>query len=150
MRIHTDALTSTDIHQAALIARVDYAEGGFTIHGSRTRSRAFNVTLTGESRRRPNRGTSRDRYNPDYAATWDQWGVFLAVLFDRDPDMVTPYYADRDDFNYKTDARFTKIGGGWDDFWPADAHGDHSWEYRAPRVRGCRRCSAVQRFGGHS
>ena len=132
MRIHTSVLTMSDIHEAARVARVDF--GRLNEHGSRTRARAFDVTLTGESRRRPNdRGS-----NPGaYAATWDQWGVFLAVLFDRDPAMVTPYYSDRDDFERKTAYRFH--GGTW----PVDAHGDHDFRFNGIGIS-CTKCSARQ------
>lgn len=144
MRIHTDTLTASDMTDAAGIARVQFSR--FTDHGSRSRARSFDVLLTGESRRRPNSG-DRGRSGDDYAATWDQWGVFLAVLFDRDPKMVTlSYYADAEDFHRKTADRFTGSGNpfdpaGW--FWPADAHGDHTFRYAGtPCQSECTKCTA--------
>ena len=100
-----------------------------------------------ESRRRPNSGN----YGADrdvFAATWDQWGVFLQILFDADPDLTIPRaYADRDEYVYRTDARFVKIGGGWGNYWPADAHGDHTFRYAGiPYMQACTKCSAVQRW----
>ena len=146
MRIHSDTLTFADLHDAATIARVQFDRWDYK--GSRSRDHAFDVTLTGESNRRPNNGTSHQtKGSEDFAATWDQWGVFLGVLFDRDPDMLTPYYADRADFQFKTNARFTKIGGGWDNYWPADAHGDHRFQYSGtPGAQKCTRCTAVRRW----
>lgn len=147
MRIHTDLLTTSDIHSAALIARVDYAEGGFTIHGSRKRARAFNVLLTGESRRRPNGGKRGAIRDDVFAATWDQWGVFLSVLFEADPEMVTPYYKDSDEFHHRTDGRF-EMKAGDSPWWPTDAHGDHRFEFAGtPFEQSCTKCSAVQRWG---
>lgn len=149
MRIHSDVITSDDIHRAALIARVDYDGGRFTIHGSRSRARAFNVLLTGESRRRPNSGA---RGAGDlYAATWDQWGVFLGYLFGIDPDMLTPYYADAADFDYKTDGRFDPntraMIDGEPAYWPADAHGDHTFDFSGtPGSQSCTKCTAVRRW----
>lgn len=171
MRIHTDVLTSSDIYVAARHARVDVVT--LTEHGSRSRARAFNVKLEGESRRRPNGGSSGAAYASGYAATWDQWGVFLGILFDIDPAMVTPYYVDRDNFQIRTGGRFTAPtlhygasnnyhvvnGRAYHDesvivhrlgaaYWPDDAHGDHTFRFSGTPSRWeCTKCSAVQRWG---
>lgn len=146
MKIHSDKITLLDLYAAAEVARVEME---YTRHGSRCRALSFDVRLTGESRRRPN----RTLYSDEYAATWDQWGVFLAVLFDTDPDMLCgssekyAAYKDRTDFQVKTNGRFTKIGGGWTDYWPADAHGDHRFKFvGVPCEQKCTKCSAVQRW----
>lgn len=163
MRIHSDNLLYTVLRDAARVARVDM---DLTRHGSRSRAEAFNVTLRGESNRAPNRGTAKgmdrfDRFDrPERAATWDQWGVFLGILFDYDPEMKTPYYKDREDFNFRTNNRFqgrSVVGqartyiqvpqGGTRDFWPADAHGDHTFQYAGTPGRDkCTKCSAVRRW----
>ena len=151
MQIHSDTLTFADLWRAARIARVDMVKCDRS--GSRSRDHKYNVNLEGESRRAPNqRGMS---YGAK-AATWDQWGVFLAVLFDIDPNMVcgpsekNAYYNGRDDFHHKTADRFRSIGGGWDEvttgegYWPADAHGDHTFKFNGvARVQQCTKCSAV-------
>lgn len=83
MRIHTNENTMSNIMSAARMARVslDVLES----HNSKTHDAAFEVILSGASRRRQNTGkSSRER---EFAATWDQWGVFLAFLFHIDPDM---------------------------------------------------------------
>lgn len=135
MRIHSDTITNRHIIDAASLARVEFDR--WEDKGSRTRDHAFDVTLTGESKRRPNdRGASRG--TGKFAATWDQWGVFLGFLFDIDPDMVTPYYENARDFHYKTDGRF-------EDGWPEDAHGDHVFRYFNGMQR-CSKCSAAQRY----
>lgn len=132
MRLHTDNLTSLDMWAAAAIARVDLE---MTTHGSRSRNRAFNVTLRGESRRRPNGGSYGA--TSDYAATWDQWGVFLAELFDRDNSLATGFYTDADTFHRMTAGRF-ETG------WPEDAHGDHRFKpYGFPGTHKCTKCSAT-------
>lgn len=167
MRIHTDRLHLSDIYSAAVIARV-FAD--VTEHGSRSRAVAFNVTLSGDSRRRVNAGTSRtiDRFNRPHAATWDQWGVFLAVLFEADANrhgrgMFTPYDASAEHFAARTADRFgapedtvdpDDNGAGYVRRfvaygWPEDAHGDHSWQRPGrPGKRQCRHCSAEERWGG--
>jgi len=138
MRIHSDTLTRRDLWDAATIARVEFDR--FDDKGSRSRDHAFDVTLEGESRRRPN---NRGNHNGAFAATWDQWGVFLAVLFSRDPGMVAPYYADHDEFNERTNHRFAVAG-----FWPADAHGDHHFQFDGvPFEQECTKCTAIRRWG---
>lgn len=152
MRIHSDRLTYRDLIAAARVARADIE---MTDHDSKSRDRAFDVHLTGESRRRPNR---RGQGDPDaYAATWDQWGVFLAALYERDDRLVTPYYSDASDFADRTGDRFgapetvMESDGYHDRFvaygWPDDAHGDHRFKFQGvPREQRCTKCSAVTRW----
>ena len=97
MRIHTSALSTEDLHNAARLARVNFTTLNY--HGSRKRNRAFEVKLTGDSPYRQNGG--------DYpAATWDQWGIFLNALFRSDPDMTCSGYKDAEAFHYATCNRF--------------------------------------------
>lgn len=140
MRIHTDVLDAPDFNEAARIARVTFTRIDWK--GSRSRNRSVDLILTGESHKMQNGGTER-------AATWDQWGVFLAVLFDKDPSMTTTYYADADAFARKTADRF----GAFDDVrrfvaigWPNDSHGDHQWDYAGvPGEQACTKCTAIRR-----
>jgi hypothetical protein len=151
MRIHTDTLRHVDLWDAARLARVEME---VTKHGSKSRDHAFEVHLTGESKRRPNR---RGKGGPDeYAATWDQWGVFLSVLFDADDGrtfepsapMTCTYYSDRAEFDRRTGNRFNPDGNDRGDetgYWPADYHGDHTFRYNGvPCQQQCTKCSAVQ------
>jgi hypothetical protein len=177
MRIHSDHLTTSDVYRAARHARVDVVE--LTEHKSQSRDHSFNVKLEGESRRRPNGGASGKGYASGYAATWDQWGVFLAILFDIDPAAICgtakrPIYADRVDYQRNTNGRFgaPPLGTGvstnyhvvngrdeYDpavtvhrlgaDYWPNDAHGDHTFRFEGIRFDGaivhrCTKCSAAQ------
>lgn len=146
MRIHTDSLTASDIYAAAAHAgggdyRTSPVLVDVTEHGSRKRARAFNVSLTGTSSRRTNGGNRGA--GDDYAATWDEWGMFLAELFRRDPDATIPgAYDTSGDFDYKTGCRF-------DTLTPAEQHGGsgHRWEFTGtPGARSCKTCDAVQRF----
>jgi len=148
MRLHTDTIELHQVHQAAHVARADIT---ISVHGSRKRDHAFDVKLTGESRRRPNGGSS----NSEYAATWDQWGVFLAHLFAIDPRMTCWAYRDGRDFFTKTAARFgaSAVSNNGEDLgfvalgWPEDAHGDHTFRYAGtPYEQRCTKCSAVQRW----
>lgn len=100
MRIHSNELTTADIYTAARLAK---AQVKITEHGSRKRARAFEVKLTGLSTRRPNFWSGDES---EYAATWDQWGVFLGYLFALDADLITPYYPVYSEFHRITDGRF--------------------------------------------
>lgn len=134
MRIHANTLTDADVYAAARLARVELAT--FTRHGSRSRDHAYEIKLTGESRRRPNGGS----YDNEYAATWDQWGVFLAALFNADASIKCWAYDGAFDFHQRTMYRF-------EDGWPADAHGDHTFRYNGtPYQQECTKCSAIQRW----
>lgn len=135
MRIHT-TVTEAEVYAAARLARVDLAT--FARHGSRKSDHAFEVKLEGESRQRPNGGESGA--GSGYAATWDQWGVFLAAIFRADPAASCWAYTDEQDFHWQTDDRFALEG------FPADAHGDHTWRVGAPYEQACTRCTAVRRW----
>jgi hypothetical protein len=147
MRIHT-SVTRPTIIAAARLARVDLVT--LEEHESATHPRAFDVKLQGESRRRPAGGSSTG-----YAATWDQWGVFLAAIYAEDYDArcggtaKRPVYANAGDFDYQTGFRFADDSGDVEpgDFWPADAHGDHTFRFAGvPFSQQCTKCSAVKRW----
>lgn len=148
MRIHSDILTEKDIREALTKAQSDGRTGNtvdiavLSVHGSRKRSKAFEVQLgssTCESFVSANteglydvsalkRSSRRHvRQNPAqddplrYAPTWHEWGHFLAQLFHVDPLMSTSVYADLDSFEYQT---------GWDRDYHAINHAE-SWSGRA-------------------
>jgi hypothetical protein len=137
MRIHTDHLEYRDFHNAARKAGVWLPS--ITQYGSRTHARSFDVKLSGSSPYRTADGQ-------DQAATWDEWGVFLAALFAHDSEarcggIKRPAYADHADFHYKTGGRFG------DAALPFDAHPRHRWEYRPGKTFSrCSACSAVRTF----
>ena len=167
MRIHTETLTAKDIYNAARAAGATVETS--SLHGSRTHDHAFEVKLTGNSRRRPNRGsygvdrdayafevklTGNSRRRPNggsygadrdaYAATWDQWGVFLGLLFDQDTTMRTPYYASGGDFDYRTDGRFSGLDP---ENITIPLNHDHTFRYQGvPREQGCTKCDTIQRY----
>lgn len=134
MKIHTDTLTTDHLRAAAKTARVEME---YTTHGSRSRARAFNISLTGESRRRPQGGDTGA--GTGYAATWDQWGVFLAALFAVDDNMTCWAYDNAENFADKTGDRFAQSSA-----FPADYHGDHTFRWNGMESA-CNKCSAVQR-----
>lgn len=135
MRIHTDRLTHQDVIEAARRAGRYTVNVRFTEHGSQRRDHAFNVSLTGTSSRRPNNaagGRFANGLSDAHAATWDEWGMFLAELFRRDPAAVVPkIYESGEHFRWTTGARF-------DTLTPAEQHGaaGHKWSGRYPNITG--------------
>lgn len=112
MRIHTN-LTEVQLHMG-----IPRGVGlTFTHHGSRKRPHAFEVTLTGYGARHTRRKNAGGGYYMpnEYAATWSDWGRWLASLYERDPAMIVgspgrPIYASADDFHAKTFYLFDTMG----------------------------------------
>ena len=135
MRIHADRLTRLDFRDAAQTAGVTIEK--LSEHGSRSRTRAFDVTLSGDSKRRPN----RDHASDEFAATWDQWGTFLAYLFYEDGSVTIPSaYKSEAEFHTATARRFFDVYST-----PSDMHGDHTFRYAGvPRSQSCTKCTATK------
>ena len=100
MKIHSDILEHGHL-VATLPARV-YAKP--LRCGSRKRDHGFIVYLEGSSPRR----SQHDR--DAYAATWDEWGIWIAALYDIDTEAIIGTYESREDF-YDTTA--LAIAAGW-------------------------------------
>lgn len=141
MRLHTDRLVESDVHAATAFLPGVYAT--VSTHGSRSHERALEFFLTGNGYAK-NTGTSGADW--ENGATWDEWGVVLQYLFDRDPEALAgsqknPVYNGAADYHQKTMYRFESGE------LPADTHKRHAWEYLSPRYFGCKKCSA-KRFNG--
>lgn len=142
MKIHTDHLTSAEVYAATKAGGMKGVYAECVTLGSRSRKRGLVVHLTGNSTRRPNGGNRGANKNSDgYAATWDEWGIFLNYLFKMDPDAIAAgAYEGRDEFLLKTDWRFTDLTAD-------EACPNHKWEYAGvPREHICKKCEAVRRF----
>jgi len=141
MRLHSDILTRTDIREATRAFGMTGVRVEITDHGSRARERAFEVHLTGTSPRRPNSGSATGPNQDDYAATWDEWGMFFAALFEVDPNMIAgspgqPAYANANAFHAATEWRFTGLTA-------SQQHRSHKWVPLGDHVFECA-CGAVQ------
>jgi hypothetical protein len=134
MRLHTN-LDYIDIahalksaKRAGQVAQDVTFQDGLVPHGSRTHLRAYEIQLgtfekdslpagytdqnghklnvrrfknTGDS------GASSGWYSPSvWAATWDEWGWFIAYVFAADPDARFGHYASYADFMTKTKNAF--------------------------------------------
>lgn len=118
MRIHSDRLTTIDIkkvlNEAQASNRVP-ADVGFVVlspHGSRSRKRAWEVQLGSSSPNTRLDGKER-RYTHSgehFAASYDEWGWFIAELFAVDTHAIVGPYTGSADFHAATDYRFA--GGG--------------------------------------
>src|SRR6188474_3141328 len=89
MRLHTDILTAADVYAATISRGMRGVYADVATVGSRSHARALDVHLSGTSSRRVNAGTSHvDRFALDHAATWDEWGMVIAALYELDPSAV--------------------------------------------------------------
>jgi hypothetical protein len=136
MRIHTDDPQRARQAVEEALKVLPGVEATVRLHGSRSRRGAINLTLTGSDGRtgyRVNSGTQGPGYRG--AASWDEWGVVLAFIFDADPDaFVKGVYAGADDFHDRTADRFEALA------LPPDSHPRHVWTSGSPRF--CKKCSA--------
>ena len=118
MKIHSNILTQQDIRDCVpdgCYLAGHYARNGVdwaSIHeeGSRSHARGFTVRLSGSSK-------SVMQSLPDRAATWDEWGIFLAAIYERDPDALCGWYKTHDDFILRTTEEAERIAK----FFPADS-----------------------------
>lgn len=123
MKIHTDLTDRAmygilnDAIAAGQLERGMYFDK-CAVSGSRTHERGIDVHLAidtktaGSKRRRPNPGTGGfggfTEYDP-WAATWDEWGWFLARVFAADPNAHTAYDAGAAAFHARTAGKFAPV-----------------------------------------
>lgn len=126
MRIHT-SLTAGDLRAILKACRASEIFGAVHFstldeHGSKTHARAFEVKLgallkvDGDGRRWGNSGGygATSQTSGEYAATYDEWGWFLAGIFAFDPSARAGHnYADRADFNDRTGLAYDPEGLEW-------------------------------------
>ena len=141
MKIHSDTLTYADVHLATIAGgmRGVYAEK-LERHGSRSRDHSYDVTLRGNSTRKPNPGTGWRDPDADYAATWDEWGMFIQALYVADPKALIGQYGPASVFEEATAMRF-------EDLTAAEACPRHNWKYDGPvHVATCSKCGATNNY----
>lgn len=148
MRIHTDTLMAHQIYRAAADMYDVYID--VTSHGSRKRHHAFELSVSAEPRkgRRPRNSGNRGASHADAAATWDEWGVIFARLFDIDPEMTCYAYDGAEHYHWSTGDRFRDPSA-------LVYHDQHRWNYDGPSagdlyvVSSCPKCGAVRRHLRH-
>lgn len=104
MKFYSDTLTTADFRSALpgpgfYLARLD------TLENPRIRTRGWNVLIGRfNSRRYFNSGTHGACGVG--AATHDEWGEFIAALYEKDPDMRAGYYRSKGHFHATTGNRY--------------------------------------------
>lgn len=142
MKIHTDTLEERDLWAACRAAGM----AGVSMEkcdrkGSRSKDHAFNVSLRGNSTRRPNPGTGGRYYDDgEFAATWDEWGMFIHALYVIDPDAMIGQYGNRTVFEDATAMRFETLTA-------QTACPGHHWKYAGPMIQACTKCDATNNYG---
>ena len=123
MRIHSDILTREDLGGMLADLPGVYFDH-ISTHGSRQRARGIEVRLIGNS-------PYLNMAKTDKAATWDEWGVFMARVFDKDSSALMGKETEAA-FCARTNYRFDTDG------LPTDTHARHTWGERGQ----CTGCSA--------
>lgn len=119
MRLHSDKLISSDIYSSLTqVKKLGLVSNHVYFYidderGSRKRTRAWEIQLgtdvkiKGDKRGYKNSG----KYGADtiYAATYDEWGWYIAALFEKDPDLIFGTYKGVDDYNRQTKHKFANL-----------------------------------------
>lgn len=113
MRLHTNILGYSDVYNQLTRSKHAGQVDSFVSfeileqRGSRTHSHAFEVQLSwdgdkikGDGRRFKNTGKSGA--DSVYAASYDEWGWFIARLFEMDPTAKFGHYSGADNFHGHT------------------------------------------------
>lgn len=94
MKMWSDTLTTDDLYSAASKAGV-YLHTAQSLRRPRNRARGWTVFIEGAS-------PYRSQATGGRAATWDQWGEWMDILFRIDPDARIGQYHGRGDFYAQT------------------------------------------------
>jgi hypothetical protein len=108
MKFYSNTLTEADFY-SALTRTPDpvYMESFEPLNRPQIRTRGWNVLIGRDGSHRPFATGTRGAGDRG-AATWDDWGRYLAVLFDMDPDLQVPSakYAGRASFHARTQGAY--------------------------------------------
>ena len=115
MKVWSRVLTLQDVHDAANEVNSDFpgcavylAPGLELVVGPRSR-RLERVRLRSRfGTRHPNPGTGGRDHDGHLAASWTEWGWFLARVFAKDPEARAGQYRGVEDFNEQTRYRFVE------------------------------------------
>ncbi len=130
MRIHSD-LSAMHIIQAVQSVNIPgVAIMKIEKKGSRSRKHRFDIALSGHSI------TGGAYGNVNYqTATWDEWGMAIEAIFQKDPTAIVGPYKTHEDFRAVTFDRF-------DDLRIDELCKRHRWEPERPWEHYCTRCGA--------
>lgn len=125
MRIHFNTNsedTLRALHSAQEASGVTFEK--MERHASRSARLAYEVILSGDSTHRIN----SSEFGREFAASWDQWGIFMAVIYEADPYATSWAYGSAQDFHHKTAFRFGS-GGVTSMNDPEYRRTSHKWSY---------------------
>jgi hypothetical protein len=130
MKIHTK-LDTLALYDAARTTGVRFAR--LDKKKSRSHPYGYDVILSGSDS-----SQTQCRDVDANAATWDEWGIFLAEIFLADREAKATYYKDASDFHYRTGGRFKTLTR-------AGQHRRHKWQPGGGVDRQVCECGAVIR-----
>lgn len=118
MKLHSNTLTDETVRQALRRAQAkgnvadDVYMVEFVPGGSRSRARRWEVQLgtndktSGPSKSRHYKNSGQYGGGQIWAATYDEWGWFIAELFVADPEALFGTYLGVDSFNQQTNDKY--------------------------------------------
>lgn len=115
MKIWSRTLTGADLHDCAQEVMGEFPGTRLRVQGSDTlvegpRSRRFtSVLLNSEHGRYYGNSGNAGANTQRRAASYAEWGWWLARLFERDPNARMGDYADREDFHAQTAGEFVVV-----------------------------------------
>jgi hypothetical protein len=118
MKVYSDILTEQDLRVALAEAVNTCTPGhcGFErlapLPRPRLRSRGWDVLLHRAGGRPFNTGKRGSEYSERTgagAASWDDYGRWLAALYELDPAMRAGYYLSRENFHLSTDGKYRPV-----------------------------------------
>lgn len=121
MKLHSDKLTDDDVREALGQAKAagkvtqDVCMVQFMPGGSRSRARSWAIQLgtedktSGPTKSRHYKNSGQYGRSQVWAATYDEWGWFIAQLFAVDPDATFGPYLGLDSFNAQTASKYVLV-----------------------------------------
>jgi hypothetical protein len=105
MKFYSDTLTPEDFRAALSVAAGLGLEEFTPLTRPKLRRHGWNLRLSRAGSRRPF-SSGQSGATGAGAASWADYGWFIAALYKRDPGMQAGSYKDRDDFHAKTEGAF--------------------------------------------
>ena len=137
MKIHTN-LTAADLRAALDASGIQNASLLMQEKRSRSHDRRFDVYFDAE----PMKGRRQSQHYHDgmpvIGATYDEWGLWIEQVFQRDPGAKVGPYKDHHHFREVTGLRFDSLE--W-----VDQHARHSFEWVGDHTFECSGCGAIKR-----
>lgn len=114
MKLHSDKITERDIYVALRDPRIASDVHPVTLETGRSQSRRYRYEIqlgtydqtSGPTKSRHYKNSGTSGASNVWAATYAEWGWFIARLFAIDPEATFGPYKGQDSFNAQTDNAF--------------------------------------------